>query len=471
MQMSKVELTITKLEIFGLHGRSDVLIPFKTPLSIFMGPNGIGKSTILNILVHFLSRQWQRLAKQQFDECRIEFHSGDIAKITRADCAEFTPGELSLRSQEIVRQLGQEGILESVLAGDQDINLGREIADARIQARELRILRATMLQDEQSKAIFRRIHEASVIVKNNFSDRIIYLPTYRRIEQNISEILSLSPGLLRRVRTDLEEISPVNSVNYTEIVQFGMDDIQKLLIDHGDRIKEYSRQQINSLSTRYLRAALTSTSKRTYDSTFFLNLNEARIADILGRVDDAELNADQRKALLHLIKSIKERPTKGAAGRLSQSQERVASYFQMLAETHDRISHQEASMQELARILNKYISPAKNAHYDPIQYRLLIKFRDVEVPLSGLSSGEKQIVSLFSTLLIGHKEPSFVVIDEPELSLSVLWQEIILEDVMNTSTCRNLTAVTHSPFIYGAKLAKNTRDLSDFTMVREASNG
>ena len=39
----------------------------------------------------------------------------------------------------------------------------------------------------------------------------------------------------------------------------------------------------------------------------------------------------------------------------------------------------------------------------------------------------------------------------------------MIDDIISISTCVNLMAVTHSPFIYGEKLAFFTRDLSDFS--------
>ena len=70
------------------------------------------------------------------------------------------------------------------------------------------------------------------------------------------------------------------------------------------------------------------------------------------------------------------------------------------------------------------------------------------VKLTQLSSGEKQIVSLFSKLYLEGKEKSIVIIDEPELSLSIKWQQMLLPDIMRSGNCSFLLTVTHSPFIF-----------------------
>ena len=50
-----------------------------------------------------------------------------------------------------------------------------------------------------------------------------------------------------------------------------------------------------------------------------------------------------------------------------------------------------------------------------------------------------------------------VLIDEPELSLSIDWQREILTDVLSAPLCRQLIAITHSPFVFDNELEPFTR--------------
>jgi predicted ATPase len=76
---------------------------------------------------------------------------------------------------------------------------------------------------------------------------------------------------------------------------------------------------------------------------------------------------------------------------------------------------------------------------------------DREIPLDALSSGEKQMISLFARLYLYPKE-KLVLIDEPELSLSIDWQRKILPDILNSNLCKQVIAITHSPFIFDNEL-------------------
>ncbi|UQR61817.1 ATP-binding protein [Bradyrhizobium sp. C-145] len=69
------------------------------------------------------------------------------------------------------------------------------------------------------------------------------------------------------------------------------------------------------------------------------------------------------------------------------------------------------------------------------------------IPLDALSSGEKQMISLLAKLFL-YPDNKIILIDEPELSLSIDWQKQILLDVMNAPLCKQVIAITHSPFIF-----------------------
>ena len=81
------------------------------------------------------------------------------------------------------------------------------------------------------------------------------------------------------------------------------------------------------------------------------------------------------------------------------------------------------------------------------------------VGLSQLSSGEKQIVSLFSRLYLENNKETIVIIDEPELSLSIKWQSMLLPDIIRSGNCKLLLTVTHSPFIFDNEFDLDAREM------------
>ena len=69
--------------------------------------------------------------------------------------------------------------------------------------------------------------------------------------------------------------------------------------------------------------------------------------------------------------------------------------------------------------------------------------RDIE--LNELSSGEKKIILLL--VLSMFSDGVKMILDEPELSLSVLWQESLLPDLCEEGCLKNLIVATHSPYM------------------------
>ena len=87
-------------------------------------------------------------------------------------------------------------------------------------------------------------------------------------------------------------------------------------------------------------------------------------------------------------------------------------------------------MRDFVNVCNTYLEN-KSIFYDSQSFNYVIKskYNGDDIKLFQLSSGEKQIVSLFSHLYLSGKRNYLVLIDEPELSLSVKWQKMFLEDV------------------------------------------
>lgn len=55
-----------------------------------------------------------------------------------------------------------------------------------------------------------------------------------------------------------------------------------------------------------------------------------------------------------------------------------------------------------------------------------------------------------------------VLFDEPELSLSIYWQERLLPDILTSKRCAFMLAVTHSPFIFNNELKQYAVGLKEF---------
>jgi predicted ATPase len=113
------------------------------------------------------------------------------------------------------------------------------------------------------------------------------------------------------------------------------------------------------------------------------------------------------------------------------------------------------SIKTFVEVCNKYlVSKQMRFNESSVTLDVIREKTGKAVKLNQLSSGEKQIISLFSKIYLEQHENLTVLFDEPELSLSIEWQKMLLPDILSSNKCKFLLAVTHSPFIF-----KNELDL------------
>lgn len=84
----------------------------------------------------------------------------------------------------------------------------------------------------------------------------------------------------------------------------------------------------------------------------------------------------------------------------------------------------------------------------------------VTLPVSKLSSGEKQLLIIFTEALLQKQEPYIFLADEPELSLHIAWQRKIIPAIKKLNPNAQVLVATHSPEIAG-KYRDFMQDMED----------
>ena len=145
-------------------------------------------------------------------------------------------------------------------------------------------------------------------------------------------------------------------------------------------------------------------------------------------------------------------------------------FIDKLIELYNNLENQDNSIKKFRDVCNHYLVE-KQYVYNDRDVNLSIKHNNPKylehndtdtIDLNKLSSGEKQIVSLFSKIYLEENDRFIILFDEPELSLSLYWQQRLLSDILKSDKCDLLLAVTHSPFIYENDLFEHTYTLKDY---------
>lgn len=81
------------------------------------------------------------------------------------------------------------------------------------------------------------------------------------------------------------------------------------------------------------------------------------------------------------------------------------------------------------------------------------------------STGEKQLITflVYSAIELPKDTPSLIIIDEPELSLHVKWQNKLLKNLLKKNNIKILSA-THSPYIF------NMREVDSMIVRKQEAN-
>lgn len=79
---------------------------------------------------------------------------------------------------------------------------------------------------------------------------------------------------------------------------------------------------------------------------------------------------------------------------------------------------------------------------------LLVKKQESKLELSQLSSGEQRFLILILNIIFSSEK--LLLIDEPEISLSLNFQSKIMDDLVDLLGEKKLILATHAPFVFKA---------------------
>lgn len=445
---NKMNLTSLKMfRIIGLFGKYNIDLPFEKQVNIYIGENGLGKTTILNCLYYTLEKNYTKLESIAFERIEILFKDVDtLFSITKADIIAFN------RKRNKHRMYHDEDYLDFLLSdlgisinsldnlsSDEIEYLSRKLAT--IQGIPINIARRRLFvyfdahqnMHGRAKGDEKKVQQLSKAISDNLSERIIYLPTYRRIENDFSSF---------NIRN--EEIN-----NSEMLIRFGMSDVQKSIDVILEEIRSLAMQGYNKMTGILLEQYVENDSIIGVDE----EIDQKIVRIVLDRLGD-KIKPPIKEEIFDLVKTKK----------IYNEHLHLLNLLRKLIENYDQQKRLDDCINGFVCTCNNYLK-GKHLEYDPSNLTLGIYFdgslgkTDEMIKLTQLSSGEKQIVSLFSKLYLEANDKSIVIIDEPELSLSINWQQMLLPDIMRSGNCAFLLTVTHSPFIFENEFDGDAREM------------
>jgi len=437
------------------------LIPptgFNNNILILIGENGFGKTTILNAINYTIQGCYKELLSIKFDKIRI---------VIGNETFEFEYSQLREYYQAINndddRSILVDFLKKNIEPSDFELLLKRVEQDEPLQENlENEIftqLSDTKLKKEISKYLARERRFgvfASLRKKiKSFGYKFMYEPTYRRVEVNLSEE-EINERIERRRNLIYGRHFDEENQSYAmKVIKFGMNDVNSLIKKVTNEIRESSLRGFAKVSGEMIRQLI---NVRPTEDTQPINLDKDSLKIILDRTGN-NLTPEEKDRCIQQIESGKNKKSP------------YLNYFlRQLYDVYESLKQYDIAIKKFIDVCNKYLVDKKFV-YDEGQvdikiYRCLDGVPDINdakvVNLEQLSSGEKQIVSIFAQTYLRFDNKFVMFLDEPELSLSIYWQENILQDILDSNRCAFLIVVTHSPFIFRNSLVKYTVGLQEF---------
>jgi predicted ATPase len=438
---------IKSFTINGLFGTTNLTIPFEGKAKILIGENGLGKTQVLNMLYYTLTKKFHKLMSYEFESIGLVFHSNEKVSFTKEDIS----GKLLSNARinpSLLREIGgvqnlmkmKRFVEENKRSFYSFYEYASSLTSRRISSIHLKTIYYQLRENKETlfSSLYEQTNSAIDNIICNYS--FLYFPTYRRVEED-----------LKNLGYDEEQFE-INK-NDSRLINFGMDDVKSKFSELTHQIEKLSKDGLSKISSEILSQLVKGLP--SIDRQFLSAIKEKDIDIILARVGN-QITQDDKIRIKEIVRTK----------NIKDNDKSLLYFLKKLIDIYDQQRDLDEMIKRFRDICNKYLVNKKLV-YDESTIDIFIKVDNSTdgsfLDLSDLSSGEKQIISIFSKVYLSKSEEKYIVLfDEPELSLSIFWQENLLPDIIDSGKCEFLFAVTHSPFIFNNKLDKYATSLNEY---------
>ena len=447
-------MRLTRLTASDVHGYLPIDVSFDKELTFLIGLNGSGKTTALRLLMGLLTPAIDELAKIEFKhaEVQIQTESGEISV-----SAERGAGSLILRTTNVNGEL-------------------------RLDPPTLELLTSSSRRDEERvHPLFRSMSQNEVFVAIRNIATPMFLGLERRLFQedrfgeNNSDINRRRELFIRR--QFFEDIEPLSGV-----VGAGLTDVLMLVRDTMSEIRAKQEKLDRDLRERILMSAVrfTPTQFDTFQPPTMLAINryrerreELREAAKLLRLplEDVQVSLDSffsemdelARELIpeaHALadesevksdENVQKRTNALMTWVVNKNQvDRILENFKQFETYASDREALHATIDRLLELLNKFLIQTGKSVEITDSDRMVVRRRDGKTQNpAALSSGERQLCVMLGHLALNPllSGSGVFIVDEPELSLHLSWQEIFVDSVRAANADVQMIFATHSPAI------------------------
>lgn len=419
---------LDRAEISGFWGDREIVIEFHSDVNFFIGVNGSGKTTVINIIAAALSADFTTLDRLPFQKLKLDLSevggrkkpSIEVEKVDNED----TPySSIVYRIKEKASDKYREYSLDEF---EEEALLRR-----RIPPRQLRI----HMRQRMNRGILARLESIA-----NVSWLSIHRASTSRFSPEEESYESSVDQKLEELSNDLGKyFSVLSSKVSDEIAEFQRNIISSLLTEQTEAavfslVKSFDlEEEKQALLDIFEKLKIGGKSGKSIIDKHFVEVNRAR--EKLSGKEGLDLND-----LMTLVNSYRSH--------------RVVDNWNDLLEKQAEILAPKAA---LVDVLNGLIERKRISINDKNEIEATTD-SGKKLNTRGLSSGEKQLIIILGEALLQKESPWIYIADEPELSLHVRWQEKLIENLRRINPKAQIICATHSPDVVSS-FSKNIFDM------------
>ncbi|MDR0950269.1 MAG: hypothetical protein LBM13_01330, partial [Candidatus Ancillula sp.] len=295
---------IKEVFIRKLFNQEQVELSFSNKVHIYIGENGIGKTTILSILYYTLIGNVKQLEKYDFSSLKLNLDSKKEIEFTHDEIVEYN--EFSTQRRNLLFEWAKR--IKHSLEYDQyksirdnvrndDDKYYKDLYDTQksnLNMDKISFIRGcTYINDRlpQYGNIEDYIHEIECL---NTEFEVLYFPTYRGIKLDEEEVLKYE----HKVRISRRTIEHPEDSRFTgELTQFSMKDISDEIDNLLGVIKTESVKNFNAMTSELLKQYLDDTIDNGNLNKMLNNINHGDLEIALSRIGSQISEKIQRDLL------------------------------------------------------------------------------------------------------------------------------------------------------------------------------
>ncbi|WET68785.1 AAA family ATPase [Sphingobacterium sp.] len=459
-------MKLKKFTANNVHGFLDFNIDFDDELTFLIGINGSGKTSVLKLILGLTTPSYHHLSSIDYDYCEIYAFDNNRHIIISAHKEDETHFKIHL---EI------DGILEKTSAIKRNIEIDNQL-------------------DEENESYgiekWRSVFSFESVVKKI---RSMETPKFLGLERRLLDEFGLTSNTDQfyrfRKRIGEKKLNP-KSLNP---IDSGLYEVQILVNDYIRNIAQKQPLISKDFKDKIFKQSFNFLSDLAYTNLSIkkekLEERKDNVIEAVKKLDLEYLVGDVENyfsKMIELTSNINKIIRSNSGNKQNEKSEekvkeeaelfntwfnnspqlkKIDEIIEFSKEYQDQLEELRTPIKKLEKIASDFLSESNKSLKIAPDGEIIVEYKNGNsADLYKLSSGEKQIIIMIAHLIFAEhlKNAGVFIIDEPELSLHISWQEIFVDSIQEASPNTQFILATHSPSIISKISRENLcQDISD----------